>query len=328
MLTEFHQYGLARSQVAVRGRHWLLTIDFEAFAPESIAVWAAAMEEWARCASRHDLRFCFFISVEDLVRLRLSDRSMFRRFSEAARSLHTTGSEFHPHNHCLFTPDSGDRPGASSGFPELVPGYAKRASMVYDVVYRNNVPLREWIPVLVESFDDVLADMGVARSPELAFRAGGWDYGATREDVTAYVDALADSGFAYDSTLSSGSFGTPSWKVGAPFPENVVLLKGLVETAPTDFVNCGARASILRWGAEALRARSLSLPPRSGGVLVTVIHFDHLFHTGRGTALQPFSVSDASTVRSRIERFFNALRLMRTSLGLRNCTFRDLPDAL
>jgi hypothetical protein len=326
-LTEFEALGLARQLGPATTRRWLLTVDFEAFEQGSGRLWNEAMKLWAERAHREDIQFCFFMAVEDAVTLRSRDDGSFTAFGEGVKALAAAGSEFHPHNHCLFDPATGERPGLASGFPPRIPGYPKRPSMFYDVVHRHGVAFKEWLPVLVRSFDEILPDMAVTRPSALAFRAGGWDCGGTAEDLAEYVAALAASGFAYDSTASAGVFGTPSWRVGAPFSENVLAMEGLVEIAATDFVNCGLSRSITRWVGGALTTRSLSLPPRQGGVLVTVIHFDHLFHAGRGDDRQLFGVTDRDVLRDRIDAFFRALSLLRRLLGLECSSFGSSPLA-
>jgi hypothetical protein len=68
--TDFEACGLARGRLPVGGRHLLLSVDFEAFAPGEAPQWCQAMRAWARAAERYALPFAFFIAVEDVVRLR------------------------------------------------------------------------------------------------------------------------------------------------------------------------------------------------------------------------------------------------------------------
>ena len=152
------------------------------------------MKLWAERAHRDDIQFCFFMAVEDAVTLRSRDDGSFSAFGEGVKALAAAGSEFHPHNHCLFDPETGERPGLASGFPPRIPGYPKRPSMFYDVVHRHGVAFKEWLPVLVRSFDEILPSMAVTRPSALAFRAGGSDSGGTADDLAEYVAALAASG--------------------------------------------------------------------------------------------------------------------------------------
>ena len=94
----------------------------------------------------------------------------------------------------------------------------------------------------------------------------------------------------------------------------------VVEVAPTDHVNCRRALSIGRWGAGRIHEPGRVRP----GVRVTVIHFDHLFHAGRGSSTRYFAVTDERVVRARIDRFFRSLVVARRLLGLESVEFEDL----
>ena len=326
-LSDFERHGLAGDKLSITaGRLWLLTIDFEAFRPETIDWWARAMRSWAASARRTGLRFSFFVSIEDVVRLRLaSDPGIFETFASACRELETAGSRFYPHNHCLFDPETGHRPGEASGFPTRVDGYPRFPSLVYDVRYRNATSVASWLPTVVDEHLEFLEAAGLTHNDVMAFRAGGWDYGVSIEDMRDFIDGVERSGCAYDSSALCGAVDRPPATSRLPYGRNAFQLRPqLVEVAPTDHVNCGLLPSIGRWSAKLVRRQALGSTARPG-VLVTVIHFDHLFHSGHGRGTRYFTTTDGRSVDRRIERFFRALVAVRRVLALKSCTFDGLP---
>jgi hypothetical protein len=334
--TDFERFGFARKRLTPKQRSWLLTIDFEAFRPHAVEPWIGAMRHWAGASRIGGWKFSTFIALEDLVRLRVEDEEGYRLLLDAIRGLHETGTRFYPHNHWVFDPVTGHRPGDRVRH-RAVPTYRKRPSLFYDVVYRNKLKFRDWCETLVESYEAFLADAGIPRPGQLAFRAGGWDHGATREDVAEYLKGLADMGVTFESSGSSGVFGTRSWRVGAPFGENTFGLDGsLIEVAPCDFADCGAPVASRQFGswiARLLFRTPIWMPPlRRRGVLVTVIHFDHLFHKGRGDARRLFALRDDAEVAHRINRFLSWLSYVRrvsglTSIGFDELAFDEIPDS-
>ena len=331
MTSDLERAGLAREPLKVDGRSWLLTCDFEAFRPDAAPLWAAAMRRWARRAGESELRFAFFVSVEDLARLRAANRPGYEDLLAAAADLHATGTRFHPHNHCLYDPETGEKPNAHTGLPERIDGYPRRASMFYDVVYRSGRDWPEWLGTVRATWERFLDEAGLPVPDRPAFRPGGWDHGVTDDDLRTYVRGVAERGFAYDSSATAGEFGTPSWRVGKPFGASVFALEGgVVEVAPSWSLDCGA--SVLSpAGARAaaeLRGQRALWGGRAEGVFDTVLHFDHLFHTGRGAGRRLWAVEDEAEVTARVDRFFRRLRLLRRALRLeRSVTYEDLSPA-
>jgi hypothetical protein len=326
--TDLERVGLARGPVRVPARLWLLTCDFEAFRPGVIPLWAAAMRRWAQRAREADLRFSFFVSLEDVARVRANSPAGYDELLAAARDLHAAGTRFHPHNHCLYDPDSGVKTNAHTGLPERIDGYPRRASMFYDVVYRGERDWPEWLGTVRADWERFLADAGLPLPERPAFRPGGWDHGVTDDDLRTYVRGVAERGFAYDSSATSGEFGTPSWRVGKPFGENVFSLDGgVVEVAPSWSLDCGA-ALLSPAGARAaseLRGQRALWGGRAEGVFDTVLHFDHLFHEGRGAGRRLWAVEDQADVLARVDRFFRRLRFLRRALRMeRSVTYDEL----
>ncbi len=296
-MTDFEQAGLSHGQVELGDRQLHLTVDFEAFRVDTISAWCHAMEEWTCAAQRARLVFSFFISVEDCVRLRLTSEDAYAQLTRALHRLVSGGSRLYPHNHCVFDPRTGAVPGESSGFPQHVPGYRSRASMFYDVVHRQGHDLTEWLGVVTAEYERLLADVGVAHPSTASFRPGGWDHGSTPEELRIYTLALSRWGYRIDSSATSGTFGESSWRVGAPFGANAYRLNGgLLELAASWSVNCGTSPAS-RTGIASLAA--LARQPRlwgdrgSTGAMVTVLHFDHLFHDWRGGTVTVCSPSRA-----------------------------------
>jgi hypothetical protein len=327
--TDFERFGFARGRLTPKQRDWLLTIDFEAFRPHDVAPWTTAMRHWAEASRLGGWKFSVFIALEDVARLRVEDEVGYRMFLDAIRDLHRAGARFYPHNHCVFDPTTGRRPQDHDSLRAPVTTYRKRPSLFYDVVYRNKLEFRNWCKTLGGSYEGFLADAGIPRPGQLAFRAGGWDHGVTEEDVADYLAGLADIGVTFDSSASAGVFGTRSWRIGAPFGANTFRLdRSLIEVAACDFVDCGApvaSSQFVSWMARLLLQASVWMPPlRRRGVLVTVIHFDHLFHEGRGDARRLFSLTDAGEVGQRIDRFMGWLSYVRRLSGLTSVTFDEL----
>jgi hypothetical protein len=319
--TDFERYGLSEGQVSILERSWLLTIDFEAFAPDKLDDWLKAMRQWASISAAGKWRFSIFLALEDVVRLRAGSKGQYRAFLQAAKELHEAGTAFYPHNHGVFDPATGllapDR-------SHRIPGYRKRASFAYDVIERHGKDLSDWMGRVLYHYDDFLEDAGIPRPDRLAFRAGGWDHGDTAERSRAFVRALDANSFSFDSSASSGTFGTRSWRIGAPYGSNVFALSpSLIEVAPCWSLNCDA--NLLSPHAIASLARLLHQPrvwvrPALPGAFVTVLHFNHLFRPDGSPSAQ----ASRSSVEHRVNRFFRMISLLRKRLRLESITFEDL----
>jgi hypothetical protein len=329
---DFTRFGFRGSEISATRRAWLLTLDFEAFTARTAPLWHEAMQRWAAHCRAGGWKFSFFVSVEHVVRLRAESSGLYDEFLEAAAELHRAGVEYCPHNHCLFDVSSGRRATSKAEREREVHGYPKRPSMYYDIAYRNGTTFREWLPTLVRAYSEFLQAAGITRPPALAFRAGGWDYGATKADVSDYLHALVAEGFSFESGAVSGVRGTRSWRIGAPFGSNTFeLVPPLVEVAPTDSMNCGATIGSIPyfgWVSRILRQPRLWAPPFGPGVLVTVLHFDELFHTGHGQSTRKFAVEDRRKVARRIDAFFKRIHAARRLLHLEPCTFAELRQIL
>jgi hypothetical protein len=329
---DFARFGLRGPDVSVTRRAWILTLDFEAFKAQTAPLWHDAMHRWAARCRDDGWKFSFFTSVEHVVRLRAANSGLYDEFLEAALELHRAGVEYHPHNHCLFDPSTGARATRKVEREREVPGYPKLPSMYYDIAYRNGRKFRDWLPTLTRAYDEFLQDAGIARPRTLAFRAGGWDYGSTKADVSDYLEALVNEGFTFESGAVSGIRGTASWRLGAPFGSNTFeLVPPLVEVAPTDAMNCAARVGSIPyfgWVTRVLRQPRLWAPPFGPGVLVTVLHFDDLFHSGHGSSTHQFVIHDSREIARRIDAFFRRIHAARRLFRLNPFTFAELPEIL
>lgn len=324
--TDFEEYGLSRGPLPVAGRRMLLTVDCEAFAPEVLPLWLEAMQYWAACARRTGLRFCFFLSVEDALRIRATGRGEYHRFLAAMRALADAGSLFYAHNHFVFDPGTGRKRPPDREPTDLPRSYGKRKSLFYDAVYCHRLDLGDWLTTIRTTHETLLADAGCRIPRWSAFRAGGWDYGSTRQDVERYLDALRVAGFAIDSSACAGVFDTPTWRVGNVFGSNAFICSGgLVEIAPCWIDDCGLDRQRLLTVRRLMALRShRKLWTGAPGALVVVLHFDHLFHLGTGGARRYFAVTDSARVAERIRRtcrFFSAVRHL---LRLESGTFESL----
>jgi hypothetical protein len=320
--TDFERHGLAERRLGINDRAWLLTIDFEAFAPEAVVEWLKAMQEWARLSAKGGWRFSIFLAVEDVVRLRVASESLYDGFLRVARELSAAGTAFHPHNHGVFDRKTGL---LAADRPQHMPGYRKRASFAYDVVHRHRMDLCEWVPEVVAHYDEFLTHAGIPRPDRLAFRAGGWDHGDTAETNRAYARALEQNAFSVDSSASSGVFGTRTWRVGAPFGSNVFALSSsLVEIAPCWSVNCDAGFPTSQTASAVgrlIRQPRLWLSRTAPGAFVTVLHFDHLFRIGGSSTA---GLAPPATVEERLKQFFKLISFLRKALHLKSATFDDL----
>jgi hypothetical protein len=324
MTTDFERYGLATHILQPVDRSWLVTIDFEGFRHDSLELWLAGMERWSELSKREGLQFSIFIALEDVVRLRHDDPDGYGDFIAAARALGANGSLFYPHNHGIFDLETGRQ---AADRPERIDGYAKRASFFYDVVHRHRMDLGAWVMSLREPYLSFLEDCGGRLPTRSAFRAGGWDHGATADESRRYVEAIAAAGFAFDSSASSGVFGTRSWRIGAPFGSNIFAMQApVVEVASCWSLDCDA--SLLskhtaRSVLELVAQPRVWASRRTTGALVTVLHFDHLFRppSSRGTVRRAISPAVAL---DRVERFFKVMSRVREVLNLQSITFEDL----
>jgi hypothetical protein len=316
--TDLETAGLSTTKLSSRTRDWLITIDFEAFSPSDVDLWSKAMLEWAECAWSAELPFAVFVALEDVAMLRAANPAGYARFLSAARAMHDAGCVFHPHNHQFFDDETGTRPRIVGEGDARSPGYRKRTSFYFDVVHREGYRLRSWLGVLEASYRRFLTEMRVPVPNRRAFRAGGWDNGSTTAELSDYVESLTAFGYTYDSSATAGEFATSTWKIGAPYGENVFGLRGgITEVAPTFSLHCGT--SLLT--ADGLRnvyagvAGSSALAARpKPGVIATVLHFDHLFHAKVQGRFHPFVVKDQATIVRRIHAHFRALVQLRRLL--------------
>jgi hypothetical protein len=176
---------------------------------------------------------------------------------------------------------------------------------------------------LLEAHRQFLDDADLDPPERTVFRAGGWDHGSSAEDMRRYIQGLEANGVTVDSSATTGVFGTDSWQVGRRFGENTFwLTPSLIEVAPCSFMSCGdvgiraVAAEVYDLTAQARSPRTLN----ASGVMVTVLHFDHLFRTSRG----PFTSWSERDVTRRIDRFFTRIERIQRLLGLRSATFEDL----
>jgi hypothetical protein len=321
VVTDFHVYGFGGQRLDVRGRSIALTVDFEAFTPDTVSAWLPAMWKWAQLSAEGSWRSSLFVSVEDVVRLRASGGSLWNGFLRASNELGQTGATFYPHNHGIFDATTG---APYPHRPQRIPGYRKRASFFYDVVHRHGRDLSEWLANVVDTYDGYLQDANLHRPQRLAFRAGGWDHGDGVDAIRVYLDALADNAIAVDSSASSGVFGSPSWRVGAPFGSNVFALSdAVVELAPCWAFDCGSGV-LTRNGIAAVRRLAAQwrawLPRTRSGAFVAVVHFDHFFRAaGRAESLD-----GTHDVERRIERFFRSLGVLRTALKMNSAALGEV----
>ncbi len=240
-ITDFQAAGLAPERLAIKGRHGLISVDFEAFPVEAVPLWIQAVDRLSEQARRRGLRFSLFLSVEDFARLRAQSPRHYREMGQSLRGLHAAGSRFYVHNHYYFDPLTGERPEPSPGNDQPAPErYRKRHSMFFDVVHRHRLELRQWLVEVRGIYQSMMEEMACPPSKRTVFRAGGWDYGSSDVELKLYSDALAAAGFEIDSSACAGTFGTPTWHIGSDFGHNLFkLLGGSDEIAPTWSFDCG-----------------------------------------------------------------------------------------
>jgi hypothetical protein len=326
--TDFETFGLSYGPLDVVGRNAVLTVDFEAFDPATLTTWIDAVKRWAEHAYHTELRFAFFIALENVAVIRHKAAKKYGGFTSALRELVEAGSIIYAHNHGPFDTTSGSRTTVTGNLYNDIADYSKRASFFYDTVIRNNIDIGTWFTVIDNEYRRLLDDVGVKCPIRPAFRAGGWDHGSSETEVRSYVTGIRRSGFAIDSSATSGTYGTRSWRVGAPYGENIFSLgPELKEIAACWNIDCGARTFSGRTARSLLRLASQSalLNRRRDGAFVVVIHFDHLFHSGRAAHRRSFAVLDKAIVAERINSFMTPLAFfLRRGLGLKSVTFDDL----
>ena len=324
--TDFESCGLSSGCQPIHKRLILLTVDFEAFRSETMPIWIEAMHRWANHATRTGLRFSFFLSVEDAIRLRAAAPSIYEDFLSAIRDLERTGSRFYPHNHFVYETTTGEKTVHSRETGKPPVHYAKRKSLFWDVVHRHRLPLGAWLATVRTTYETILADAHCAVPTPVVFRAGGWDYGGSCHDLQLYVEALGAARLFVDSSACRGTFGTPTWRVGAEFGKNVFRLQdNILEVAPTWSVDVSTPPLSL----EQLRTL-LSLGIHQGllagrsGVEVAVLHFDHLFRRWSGGAVGASDVDDPRTVDTRIRRAFRLFTALCSVFRYRCATYEDV----
>ncbi len=262
---------------------------------------------------RFGFRFCFFMSMEDVVKLRVQSKAAYQDFLDCVVLLYQAGTRFYPHNHSVFDPETGAYP--ANPDREAPEGYTKRLSMFYRAHYLHGLDFSSWMATVRASYDRFLGEAGLPLPDMLAFRAGGWDYGSSSDDLRQYVEALAHAGYRIDSSACSGTFGTESWRMGAEYQSNVFLLeRNVIEVAPNVALDCGRDEQ----GPSPFDGNS-----NGPGAFVHVLHFDHLFHRRTPGSCEYFSVTDPDQIDKRIDRFFRTIGTWR-STGLNSATFEEI----
>jgi hypothetical protein len=322
--TDFERFALAGAYLEPRDRNLLLTIDFEAFNQVGpFELWLTALDRWSLHSMKNRWKSSIFLSLEDVAQLKHDRPDEYQAFLSRMRTVARSGAAIYPHNHGVFDSRTGRQ---ATSRPQHVRNYGKRASFFYDVVHRHRLDLGEWMLQLLGQYDQFLEDAEVSRPERLAFRAGGWDHGATPDESALYINAVRDAGFAYDSSVTAGTFGTAGFRICAPFCSNTFALKPpLVEVAPCWSYDCGANP--ISHGSIASFRRLATQPqvwarPRRAGAFVVVLHFDHLFRSNDGDKR---SVS-LSMIDRRVERFFSLMSCLKGFLRLTEViTFEQLP---
>ena len=324
--TDFEECGFSKGPHQVSARLLLLTVDVEAFKGDIMPLWLEAFHHWAACAKKSGLRFCFFLSVEDAVKLREDDQGAYGDFLKAMRKLDDTGSLFYPHNHYVFDTKSGERVALAKEPAGLPSTYRKRQSMFWDVVYRHQLDLGSWLTTVREAYETVLSEAGCQRPSFPVFRAGGWDYGDSCQDLQQYIAALVDAGFRADSSACRGVFGTPTWRIGSHFCANVFKLEDhLLEIAPTWSIDMSVPPFSIPYVRTLLSLREhRNLFRGLPGAFVAVLHFDHLFRGRSRGCIEPFAIQDPTTLKKRIDRLFRILTSLRSVLSLNCSTFDEI----
>jgi hypothetical protein len=285
------------------------------------------MGRWAAHARDTGLRFCFFMSVEDIVALAASDPDGYEAFIGACRELAESGTVFHPHNHRVFDPATGVPLTPSVGVPKWVDGYANQASMFYDAHHRHGVDLTEWVAQVDRSFSTFLDDVG-HRPPRKVFRAGGFDCGSTPEEQAIFLEALVANGYDVDSSATLVEGSTRGTRVAVPFGRNCHRLEGgLVEVAPSWALDCGADVASLPVAGAVVRLAAqhqVWLRRKTFGAFAVLLHFDHLFHERDGRLYALFSMTDHRQVERRIDRALSLVARITDGLNLPSGHFADV----
>lgn len=305
------------------GRRALFTVDFEAFTAERVSVWSIAMEAWAQAASERGIPFAFFVSLEHVAALRVADGAAFGELTRGLRAMSRAGCELHAHNHCWFDRVTGVRSVDRAAVSPPVSNYPHRASMWYDVVRRNGRDWSGWAKELRSEYERLLVDVDVPPPRALAFRAGGWDTGTSAADWAEFVEGLDDAGFSVDSS----ELGRLSDSRPGEFSRGAyALTRNLVELAPCVWMNCGAQSLIRRFPAPpraALRQWRVAVSGRRQGVLVVVLHFDHLFNGTQKASTTNRDGFDVDDITKQVMRFIAYCNKLIRVLALRPCGIHD-----
>lgn len=329
--SDFQQLGLGSAPLRVGERVAIVSIDYEAFPLGRMHLWFAAMDGFTRALERSRLPVSVFLSIEDIVRLRLVEPDSYRTLITYLRRWWQAGSRFYPHNHYAFDPATGDYTAPAADADDAGgDDYAKRKSFFHHAVRQSGLDLADWLVEVYRIYDAIMTDIAERPVPTRVFRAGGWDYGSGRDDLQAYLDALRAAGVAIDSSACRGRFGTTSWRVGMGFGHNLFHLEGgILEAAPTWSVDMdGDPLRPRRLLRLAAATRRYGAPRGGNGLLNLVLHFDHLLHDWNGDVVRYFAAADERAIAARAGRWARTFALLLRALRARPITFDDLPCLL
>jgi hypothetical protein len=142
---DFEKHGLSRGRETASGHVPLLTVDLEAFHVDGIPMWMDAMHHWAGRTQASALHFCIFVVVEDVVKLGTDSRGECARLLGGMRFQKDAGLFFYAQNRYAFDPRTRERRTPAREPEGLPPGYTKRQSMLFDVIYRHRLDLDTWL---------------------------------------------------------------------------------------------------------------------------------------------------------------------------------------
>lgn len=327
-LNDFELGGFSSGRLVTDRRRVLFTFDVEAFLPDMMPAWLQVFRVFRQALANANLPVVLFLATEDLVRLRHRLPDSYAELGELLAGLQADGSELQPHNHFVFDPLTGlKRPAAKPARAIPAASYDKRKSFFHHVVYEHGLASEGWLAEVAGTHAHLLSEMQCPITEPLVFRAGGWDYGMTSDDHGAYIAGLKTAGFSVDSSVGFGRFGTREWRIGNPYGCNCHDLgEGLIEIAPCwSWSAETGPLSIHQAGTWRALLGQRRLWLGKGGILVVVLHLDHLLHRRSGRTLLPFAISDPDELERRTRQLVAFMRDLAGLLRLQPTTFGHLP---
>ena len=313
---------------------YVLTEDFEpsVATPADLENIREVLKFASELSSKHGVPWTHFVDANVFAPAFLSDdvasKQLCRSMIEDLAAMIEKGDDCELHLHGLLSPDLLEylrseeklrirEPGLSDAEP-----YRQRKSFFFQAFYRRGY--RELVTSL--SYGKRLLEKTLygGKTHVLAFRPGGWDHGATKQDTLLYFYALSDSGLIANSGLATGDFGGENFRIGNDPGHNLAnVLTGqqrVFEVSPT----AGPGGYVNPVLPHDLSTLSNSAPHEMP-VIVSVYHLGSLQMKAQGDENHPpKSNAEIQAERAALERHFKTVAELAAAKVIYPITLRDL----